>query len=124
LGDGCSPFHGYDTLGPTAVIKSVTRIDHARHTAGTLLNMKLSPDLLQDDRDLDNWAALIRGLFELGGYHIQFNVVSAATLRAAQKDPDKHRGLMVRVAGYSAYFTDLCREIQDDIIARTEHNRW
>lgn len=124
LGDGCSPFHGYDTLGPTAVIKSVTRIDHARHTAGTLLNMKLSPDLLQDDRDLDNWAALIRGLFELGGYHIQFNVVSAATLRAAQKDPDKHRGLMVRVAGYSAYFADLCREIQDDIIDRTEHARW
>ena len=95
-----------------------------RHTAGTLLNMKLSPDLLQDDRDLDNWAALVRGLFDLGGYHIQFNVVSATTLRAAQKDPDQHRGLMVRVAGYSAYFADLCREIQDDIIDRTEHARW
>lgn len=124
LADGCSPFHGYDTHGPTAVIKSVTRIDHTRHTAGTLLNMKLSPNLLQDDRDLDNLAALIRGLFDLGGYHIQFNVVSAATLRTAQKEPGKYRGLMVRVAGYSAYFTDLCREIQDDIIVRTEHTRW
>ncbi|MDH4137406.1 MAG: hypothetical protein OEW09_11940, partial [Anaerolineae bacterium] len=124
LADGCSPFHGFDTRGPTAVVKSVTRIDHSRHTAGTLLNMKLSPDLVKDDRDLDNLAALIRCLFELGGYHIQFNVVSAATLRAAQRDPDKYRGLMVRVAGYSAYFTDLCREIQDDIIARTEHTRW
>lgn len=124
LADGCSPFHGYDTSGPTAVIKSVTRIDHSRHTAGTVLNMKLNPGLVKDDRDLGNLAALIRSLFELGGYHIQFNVVGAATLRAAQKEPEKYRGLIVRVAGYSAYFTDLCREIQDDIIARTEHTRW
>lgn len=124
LADGCSPFHGYDTNGPTAVIKSVSRIDHSRHTAGTLLNMKFSPDLLKDDKGLDNLAALIRAYFELGGYHVQFNVVRAATLRAAQKEPEKYRGLLVRVAGYSAYFTDLCHEIQDDIIGRTEHARW
>jgi choline trimethylamine-lyase len=124
LADGCSPFHGHDTLGPTAAMKSVARIDHQRHTAGTLLNMKLNPDLVQDDRGLGNLAALIRSYFRLGGYHIQFNVVSGETLRAAQERPDDYRGLMVRVAGYSAYFADLCREIQDDIIVRTEHRVW
>jgi formate C-acetyltransferase len=124
LADGCSPFHGHDTLGPTAVVKSVAKIDHARHTAGTLLNVKLHPDLLKDDRDLDNLAALIKSFFTLGGYHVQFNVVTGETLRAAQADPDQYRGLLVRVAGYSAYFTDLCKEMQDDIIARTEHCAW
>jgi len=124
LADGCSPFHGHDVCGPTAVIKSVAKIDHSRHTAGTLLNMKLHPNLLKEDRDLDNLAALIRSFFTLGGYHIQFNVVTGDTLRAAQDDPDKYRGLVVRVAGYSAYFTDLCKEMQDDIIARTEHAAW
>lgn len=121
LADGCSPFHGHDTRGPTAVLKSVAKINHDRHTAGTLLNMKLNPDLLQDDRDLANLAALIRGFFRMGGYHIQFNVVSSDTLRAAQARPADYKGLMVRVAGYSAYFADLCKEIQDDIIIRTEH---
>ena len=124
LADGCSACHGQDTLGPTAVVKSVAKIHHSRHTAGTLLNIKLNPELLKDDRDLDNLAALIRGFFQLGGYHIQFNVVTGDTLRAAQADPDQHRGLLVRVAGYSAYFTDLCKEMQDDIIARTEHCSW
>jgi choline trimethylamine-lyase len=124
LADGCSPSHGYDTVGPTAVVKSVAKIDHSRHTAGTLLNVKLHPDLLKEDRDLDNLAALIRSFFELGGYHIQFNVVTGDTLRAAQASPDQYRGLLVRVAGYSAYFTDLCKEMQDDIIDRTEHCSW
>jgi choline trimethylamine-lyase len=86
--------------------------------------MKLNPELLKDDRDLDNLAALIRAFFELGGYHIQFNVVNGETLRAAQEHPENYRGLMVRVAGYSAYFADLCREIQDDIISRTEYTSW
>ena len=83
-----------------------------------------NPDLLKEDRDLDNLAALIRSFFTLGGYHIQFNVVTGDTLRAAQSAPDQYRGLLVRVAGYSAYFTDLCREMQDDIIDRTEHCAW
>lgn len=124
LADGCSPYHGYDSLGPTASIKSVAKIDHAKHTAGTLLNVKLNPDLVKDDRGLDNLAALIRSFFTLGGYHIQFNVVSSHTLREAQRDPEKYKGLIVRVAGYSAYFADLCREIQNDIIDRTEHTSW
>ncbi len=124
LADGCSPFHGYDKRGPTASIKSVAAIHHERHTAGTLLNVKLNPELVSDDRGLDNLAALIRGFFDLGGYHIQFNVVTGATLRAAQERPEEFQGLMVRVAGYSAFFADLCREMQDDIIARTEHASW
>jgi choline trimethylamine-lyase len=124
LADGCSPYQGYDTTGPTAGVKSVAKIDHAKHTAGTLLNMKLNPELVKDDRGLDNLAALIRSFFELGGFHIQFNVISGDTLRAAQLEPAEHTGLMVRVAGYSAYFSDLCEEIQNDIIARTEHMSW
>lgn len=124
LADGCSPFQGYDTNGPTAAIKSVAKIDHRRHTAGTLLNMKLNPELVNNERGLDNLAALIRSFFELGGFHIQFNVLSSEMLRAAQQDPERHTGLIVRVAGYSAYFADLCKEIQDDIIARTEHTAW
>ena len=124
LADGCSPFHGYDTTGPTAAIKSVAAIHHERHAAGTLLNVKLNPQLVEDDRGLDNLAALIRAFFDLGGYHIQFNIVTAATLRAAQEDPGQYPGLMVRVAGYSAFFADLCREMQDDIILRTEHTSW
>jgi pyruvate formate-lyase/glycerol dehydratase family glycyl radical enzyme len=124
LADGCSPFHGYDKNGPTASMKSVAAIHHSRHTAGTLLNMKLNPELVKDDRGLGNLAALIRTFFDLGGYHIQFNVVTGATLRAAQEDPEQYKGLIVRVAGYSAYFADLCREMQDDIIARTEHMSW
>jgi choline trimethylamine-lyase len=124
LADGCSPFRGYDKHGPTASIKSVAAINHSRHTAGTLLNMKLNPELVKDDRGLDNLAALVRTFFDLGGYHIQFNVVTAGTLLAAQENPDQYQGLIVRVAGYSAYFADLCREMQDDIIARTEHMSW
>jgi formate C-acetyltransferase len=124
LADGCSPFQGYDTNGPTAAIKSVAKIDHPKHTAGTLLNMKLNPELVGDERGLDNLAALIRSFFELGGFHVQFNVLSSETLRAAQQDPEEYKGLIVRVAGYSAYFEDLCRELQDDIIARTEHTAW
>jgi formate C-acetyltransferase len=102
----------------------VARIDHARHTAGTLLNMKLNPELVKDERGLDNLAALIRSFFELGGFHVQFNVLCSDTLRAAQQDPESYKGLIVRVAGYSAYFADLGKEIQDDIIARTEHRSW
>jgi len=124
LADGCSPYQGYDVSGPTAGMKSVAKIDHAKHTAGTLLNMKLNPELVSDERGLDNLAALIRSFFELGGFHVQFNVLSSDTLRAAQQDPDSYKGLIVRVAGYSAYFADLGKEIQDDIISRTEHMSW
>ncbi len=120
LSEGISPVQGADRRGPTAVIKSAAKIDHAR-TGGTLLNQKFTPQLLQNDHDLDNLVHLIRSYFKLDGHHIQFNVVDAETLRAAQRNPDQYRNLIVRVAGYSDYFCDLSRTLQDEIIARTEH---
>ena len=120
VSEGISPSQGMDRLGPTAVIRSMARMDQAR-TSGTLLNMKFSPDLLEGEEGISNLAQLVRGYFRLGGHHVQFNVVSADTLRAAQADPDAHRGLIVRVAGYSDYFCDLSRSLQDEIIARTQH---
>ncbi len=120
LSEGISPVQGADRLGPTTVIRSAARIDHAR-TGGTLLNLKFSPDLLKSAADLDRLAALVRTYFALGGHHIQFNVVTAETLRAAQTAPEAHRDLIVRVAGYSDYFCDLTRALQDEIISRTEH---
>ncbi len=120
LSEGISPVQGADRRGPTAVIRSAAKMDHVR-TGGTLLNQKLSPQLLRTEEDLDNLVHLVRAYFGLDGHHIQFNVVDAATLRAAQADPASHRNLIVRVAGYSDYFCDLGRALQDEIIARTEH---
>lgn len=120
LSDGISPAQGADRGGPTAVIRSASRLDHAR-TGGTLLNQKFTPQLLQDEAGMERVAQLVRSYFRLGGHHIQFNVVTAATLRAAQAEPEKYRDLIVRVAGYSDYFCDLTRALQDEIIARTEH---
>ncbi|MCD6291629.1 MAG: glycyl radical protein, partial [Anaerolineae bacterium] len=120
LSEGVSPVQGADRRGPTAVLKSVAKMDHAR-TGGTLLNQKFTPQLLQNDDDLDNLVRLIRTYFRLDGHHVQFNVVDANTLRAAQKNPDQYRDLIVRVAGYSDYFCDLSKALQDEIIARTEH---
>ncbi len=120
LSEGISPVQGADRRGPTAVIRSVAKIDHVR-TGGTLLNQKLTPHLLADDDGLDRLVQLIRSHFRLDCHHIQFNVVDGATLRAAQAHPEEHRDLIVRVAGYSDYFCDLSRALQDEIIARTEH---
>jgi len=91
-----------------------------RASNGTLLNQKLHPSLLKDENNLRNLIALVRGYFELKGMHIQFNVVDSKTLRDAQKNPDRYRNLVVRVAGWSAFFTGLSKEVQDDIIRRTE----
>ncbi len=121
LSEGVSPVQGADRHGPTAVAKSVAKMDHAR-TGGTLLNMKFTPQLLAGDSGLDDLVHLVRGYFLLDGHHIQFNVVDAATLRAAQAHPEEYRNLIVRVAGYSDYFCDLGRALQDEIIARTEHS--
>ena len=118
VSEGISPSQGADTHGPTAVFKSAARIDHAR-TGGTLLNMKFSPEVLAGE-GLDRLASLVRSYFRLDGHHVQFNVVDAATLRAAQEDPETHRNLIVRVAGYSDYFVDVGRALQDEIISRTE----
>jgi len=120
LSEGISPVQGADRRGPTAVIKSVAKMDHVR-TGGTLLNQKFTPQLLKDDDDLDKLVQLIRTYFKLDGHHIQFNVVDAATLRAAQENAEQYRDLIVRVAGYSDYFCDLNEVLQDEIIARTEH---
>ena len=120
LSEGVSPVQGADRHGPTAVLNSVAKMDHVR-TGGTLLNQKFSPQALEGEAGLDKLVQLIRGYFRLDGHHIQFNVVDAATLRAAQEKPEQHRDLIVRVAGYSDYFCDLSRALQDEIITRTEH---
>jgi formate C-acetyltransferase len=120
LSEGVSPVQGADRKGPTAVIKSVSKIDHAR-TGGTLLNQKFAPELLADEEGLGKLAHLIRTYFKLDGHHIQFNVVNADTLRDAQKHPEKYRDLLIRVAGYTDYFVNLTEELQNEIIKRTEH---
>jgi formate C-acetyltransferase len=120
LSEGISPSQGADQNGPTAVIKSAAKIDHAK-TGGTLLNQKFMPQLLADETGIDKLSHLVRTYFKLGGHHLQFNVVDAETLRRAQKNPEKFRDLIVRVAGYSDYFVDIGKELQDEIIARTEH---
>jgi formate C-acetyltransferase len=120
VSDGISPAQGTERSGPTGVFKSAARMDHAK-TGGTLLNMKFTPELLKDEAGIDKLAHLVRGYFKLDGHHVQFNVVTADTLRSAQKEPEKHRDLIVRVAGYSDYFCDLTKSLQDEIIARTEH---
>jgi len=120
LSEGISPVQGADRRGPTAVIKSAAKMDHLK-TGGTLLNMKFAPALLQDEPGIDRLTQLVRTYFKLDGHHVQFNVVTAETLRRAQTRPESHRDLIVRVAGYSDYFCDLSRELQDEIIARTEH---
>ncbi len=120
LSEGISPVQGADRNGPTGVIKSASKIDHVR-TGGTLLNQKFTPSFLETDQGKENVMHLIRSYFKLDGHHVQFNVVTADTLRKAKKDPEKFRDLIVRVAGYSDYFVDLTEELQDEIIRRTEH---
>ncbi len=121
LSEGISPVQGADRSGPTAVLKSAAKMDHAR-TGGTLLNMKFNPQVLASDESLDKLTQLIRSYFRLDGHHIQFNVVDAETLREAQTHPEQNRDLIVRVAGYSDYFVDLGRDLQNEIIARTEQS--
>ncbi|MGD9610820.1 MAG: formate C-acetyltransferase/glycerol dehydratase family glycyl radical enzyme [Desulfovibrionaceae bacterium] len=120
LADGVSPVSGMDHSGPTASVKSVTKLDHVIASNGTLLNMKFHPNALKDEQGVSNLIAVTETLFNGGGTHIQYNVISKETLTDAQDHPDSYRGLVVRVAGYSAFFTSLDRSIQDDIISRTE----
>jgi formate C-acetyltransferase len=120
LSEGISPFQGADRKGPTAVLNSALKIDHLK-TGGTLLNQKFTPDFFRDQQAIQKVIHLIRSYFKRNGHHIQFNVVSADTLRDAQKHPEKYQDLIVRVAGYSDYFNDLGPALQDEIIRRTEH---
>lgn len=123
LAEGCSPEHAMDTNGPTAVFKSVSKLPTCNITGGVLLNQKMSPQILRTDTNCQKLIALLRTFFNrLHGYHVQYNIVSRDTLIAAQKHPDQYRDLIVRVAGYSAFFVGLSKETQDDIIARTEQS--
>jgi formate C-acetyltransferase len=118
ISDGTSPSHGADRHGPTAVCRSLGKMDQVQ-SGGTLLNQRFLPQVLDGDTGTDKLVALIRTYFRLGGHHIQFNVVGTDTLRDAQAHPDRYRDLLVRVAGYSDYFVDIGRDLQEEIIERT-----
>ncbi len=122
VAEGCSPSSGTDLLGPTAVFKSVSKLPTEKIMGGVLLNQKLSPATIKNETDKKKLVSILRTFFaDLKGWHVQYNIVSRDTLIAAKKNPEKYRDLIVRVAGYSAFFTTLSPDTQDDIIARTEH---
>jgi len=121
ISDGTSPSHGADTHGPSAVIKSLTKLDHVK-SGGTLLNQRFLPSLMRKEEDIKKLGQLIRSYFTLGGHHIQFNVVDTATLYAAQACPEDYKDLMVRMAGYSDYFNDMNSDLQQEVIERTEND--
>ena len=123
ISDGTSPAHGSDTHGPTAVIKSLGKLDQTK-SGGTLLNVRFVPQLLKREEDQKKLASLIRTYFKFGGHHIQFNIVDTATLHDAQQHPEEYRDLLVRVAGYSDYFNDMTEQLQNEIIARTENEAY
>lgn len=121
LADGISPSKGADKNGPTGVIKSASKMDHII-TGGTLLNQKFTPSVVQGEEGLDNLAHLVRSYFKMDGHHIQFNIISKETLIEAQNKPEEYKNLIVRVAGYSDYFGNLDKVLQDEIIERTEQS--
>ncbi len=121
LPEGISPSKGADRKGPTAVIQSAAKMGHL-DTGGTLLNQKFTPQVMAGQRGIDNMSSLVRAYFRMDGHHIQFNVIDKQTLLDAQKYPDEHSDLIVRVAGYSDYFNNLDKVLQDEIIARTEQD--
>ncbi|MCB1125279.1 MAG: hypothetical protein KDM81_02205 [Verrucomicrobiae bacterium] len=120
LSEGISPVQGADRNGPTAVVQSAAKMDHLK-SGGTLLNLKFTPSLVATEEGLNKWGHLVRGYFRMDGHHVQFNIVDADTLRRARENPEEHRDLIVRVAGYSDYFCDLSEALQEEIIQRTEH---
>ena len=122
LADGVSPSGGTDQNGPTSVLKSVSHIPHGRFVQGTLLNMKIEPELLSTEHGLVQMMALLKSMCSLGIYHVQFNVIDQKKLIRAQQKPENYKGLLVRVAGYTAYFVELGKDVQDEIIARTVQN--
>jgi len=122
LAEGISPAAGKDTKGPTAAMKSVTKIDHTRMMKGIIYNQKFNPSFLENREGLLKFSQMLRGYCDLNGFHVQFNIISADTLKDAQKNPDEYKDLVVRIAGYSAFYTELNKEVQDQIIARTEFN--
>ncbi len=121
ISDGTSPSHGCDINGPSAVINSLTKLDHVK-TGGTLLNLRFLPSLLKREEDISKLGSLIRSYFAMGGHHVQFNVVDTATLQAARKQPEEYRDLLVRMAGYSDYFNDMNDDLKQEVIERTEND--
>lgn len=121
LTEGVSPFVGSDVTSPLAAMRSAAKINHDVHTGGTLLNLRLNQEIVSTPRGLRNLSSIIRAFFSLGAFHVQFNTISSEVLRAAQDKPEEYADLLVRVAGYSTQFVNLSREMQDAIIARTEH---
>lgn len=123
LSDGSSASHGADVNGPTAILLSnfVTKNYGYRDRAARLLNIKFTPKCVEGDDGTQKLVSFIRAFCDLKLWHIQFNVINKETLLAAQRDPEKYRNLIVRIAGYSAYFVDLSPDLQNDLIARTEH---
>lgn len=122
LADGVSPSGGTDFSGPGSVLKSVSYIPHDRFVQGTLLNMKIDPSLLSTYNGMTQLMALLKSMCSLGVFHIQFNIIDNEKLIEAQKNPEKYKGLLVRVAGYTAYFTELGKDVQDEIIGRTSQH--
>lgn len=120
ISDGTSPSHGADTHGPSAVVKSLSKLNQV-NSGGTLLNLRFLPSLLKKEKDMEKLGHLIRTYFHLGGHHVQFNVVDTVTLKAAQANPEEYRDLMVRMAGYSDYFNDMNEDLQQEVIDRTEN---
>ena len=121
LADATSPSSGNDRNGPTAILKSMGKVDNVEILGGTPLNMRIDPAVFKDKNGVKRLADLVRTFVDQKICHVQVNVVSSDTLREAQKEPEKHRDLTVKVAGYNAFFTQLTKELQDSIIARTEH---
>lgn len=119
LADGVSPSGGTDFNGPGSVLKSVANIPHARFVQGTLLNMKVEPEMLSTENGITQMMALLKSMCSLSVYHVQFNVIDQNKLICAQKNPEEYKGLLVRVAGYTAYFVELGKDVQDEIIGRT-----
>ena len=121
LAEGCSPAHNADKSGPTAVFKSISKLRTEKITGGVLLNQKMTPQMLSKEENKQKLEMLLKTFFNrLHGYHVQYNIVSRETLLDAQEHPERHKDLIVRVAGYSAFFNVLSKKTQDDIIERTE----
>jgi formate C-acetyltransferase len=121
LTEGVSPSRGCDRSGPTASVKSVAKLDHHLMENGSIFNMKFNPDTFKDE-NIEKFIDVMKTYFDLGGFQMQFSVVNQAALLDARENPEKHRDLVVRVAGYSAYFVEQSPRVQDHIIERTEHN--
>lgn len=124
INEGVSPVTGTDTSTCLAALRSAAKMKHDMHSGGTLLNLRLDSSLVATPRGRANLGAMLQSYFALGGFHVQFNTISNEVLKKAQENPDQYRSLLVRVAGYSAQFTNLSREMQDSIMARNAHEQF